>query len=184
MKKSQVDHLLRAARDITGEDKFVIVGSQSLHGKGIEVDALLASIETDLYVPNDERKTELLNAIGEGSQFHETYGYYADPVDERTAILPRKWKQRLINLPPGDTNGAKGLCLEPHDMAVSKYIAGRDKDLVLLEALVSTGLLNRDTLLERLDATSTDEARKSAARARINRHFAGAQIARQKPHRQ
>jgi len=171
MKKSQVDQLLRAAKDVTGEDRFVIVGSQSLHGKGIDVDALLASIETDLYIPNNEKKTELLNAIGEGSQFHETYGYYAEPVDERTAILPKKWRERLVNLPPGDTNGARGLCLEPHDMAISKYIAGRDKDLQLLEALVRKGLLNGDTLLKRLEDTSIDEARKSAARARINRHF-------------
>jgi len=171
MKKSQVDHLLRAAKDVTGEDRFVIVGSQSLHGKGIDVDALLASIETDLYIPNNEKKTELLNAIGEGSQFHETYGYYAEPVDERTAILPKKWRERLVNLPPGDTNGARGLCLEPHDMAISKYIAGRDKDLQLLEALVRKGLLNGDTLLKRLEDTSIDEARKSAARARIDRHF-------------
>src|SRR5690348_2167563 len=143
MKKSELDHVLRAAKEITGEDKFIVVGSQSLHGKGIDVDQFLASIEVDLYVPLQERKTELLNAIGEGSPFHETYGYYADPVDERTAILPRKWKQRLVNLPPGNTNGAKGLCLDPHDMAVSKYIAGRDKDLQLLQGLLDAGHIDK-----------------------------------------
>lgn len=183
MKKWQVDHLLRAAKDITGEDKFVIVGSQSLHGKGIEVDELLASIEIDIYIPDNEKKTELLNAIGEGSPFHETHGYYADPVDERTAILPKKWKGRLVNLPAGDTNGARGLCLDPHDMAVSKYIAGGDKDLALLEALVAKGLLDKDTLLERLNDTLAEEARKSAAKGRIDRHFAGARLAKPKSSR-
>ncbi len=180
MKKWQVDHLLRAAKDITGEDKFIIVGSQSLHGKGIEVDRLLVSIEVDIYIPDNEKKTELLNAIGEGSPFHETHGYYADPVDERTAILPKKWRGRLVNLSAGDTNGAKGLCLDPHDMAVSKYIAGRDKDLALLEALVANGLLGKDTLLKRLNDTLTDENRKSAAKGRIERHFADAQVAKSK----
>lgn len=37
--------MLRAAKEITGEDKFIVVGSQSLHGKGIDVDQFLASIE-------------------------------------------------------------------------------------------------------------------------------------------
>ena len=32
-KKRQIDHVLRAAEQITGEKQFVIIGSQSLHGK-------------------------------------------------------------------------------------------------------------------------------------------------------
>lgn len=185
MKKSQLDHLLRAAKDITGESRFIVIGSQSLHAKGIEVDDLLASAEADLYIPDHEQKTELLNNIGEGSRFHESFGYYADPVDERTAVLPRKWKGRLVNLPAGDTNGAKGLCLDPHDMAISKYIAGRDKDLQLLEALVGLGQLDKQTLLERLDETPADEPRRAAARGRIERHFGAARVAptRKRPKR-
>ena len=171
MKKSQLDHILRAAKSITGEDKFIVIGSQSLHAKGVDVDALLTSAEADIYIPGGEKRTELLNSIGEGSQFHETFGYYADPVDERTAVLPRKWKQSLVNLPPGDTDGARGLCLDPHDMAISKYIAGRDKDLRLLEGLVRLGLLEKGTLLQRLSETPADAARRAAAQARIERHF-------------
>lgn len=33
MKKQQLDHILRAAGRITGQKQFVIIGSQSLHGK-------------------------------------------------------------------------------------------------------------------------------------------------------
>jgi hypothetical protein len=40
------------------------------------------------------------------------------------------WKGRLVNLPPGDTGGVKGLCLEPHDLAIAKYAASREKDFV------------------------------------------------------
>lgn len=162
MKKSHLDHILRAAKDCTGESKFVIV----------DVDSLLMSQEADLYIPGKERKTELLNAIGEGSRFHETFGYYADPVGELTAVLPKGWKARLVNLPHGDTNGARGLCLDPHDMAVSKYIAGRDKDLELLQGLIRQGELDRQTLVDRLAQTSADERIKSVAKARIARHFA------------
>src|SRR5258708_8404426 len=145
MRKSQVDHVLRAAREHSGGvQKFIIVGSQSLHGKYQDiVDDILVSREVDLFIPGKERLTELLNAIGEGSLFHETYGYYADPVGENTAILPRGWKGRLVNLPPGDTDGAKALCLHPHDLAVSNYIAGRATDPTLTSALVHIPLLHR-----------------------------------------
>jgi hypothetical protein len=173
MKKSQVDHVLRAAREVAGgADKFIIVGSQSLHGKFQDiVDDILVSREVDLFVPSEERLTGLLNAIGEGSLFHETYGYYADPVSENTAVLPKGWKRRLVNLPLGDTDGAKGLCLDPHDLAVSKYIAGREKDRIFTSALVRKGLLDRDLLLERLAATKVDERIGAAARAAIDRDF-------------
>src|SRR5688572_21954600 len=106
MKKSQVDHILRAAREHSGgKEKFIIIGSQALHGKHEDVvDEILVSREVDLFIPGKERQTELLNAIGEGSRFHETYGYYADPVGETSAVLPKGWKGRLVNLSPGDTN--------------------------------------------------------------------------------
>src|SRR5258708_14750788 len=155
MRKSQVDHVLRAARGHSGgARKFIIIGSQSLHGKYQDiVDDILVSREVDLFIPGKERLTELLNAIGESSLFHETYGYYADPVGANTAILPGGWKGRLVSLPPGDTNGAKGLCLDPHDLAVSKYIAGREKDRIFTSALVQMGLLDRDLLPQRLADT-------------------------------
>jgi hypothetical protein len=33
MKKREIDHVLRAVGRITGEKQFIIIGSQSLHGK-------------------------------------------------------------------------------------------------------------------------------------------------------
>ena len=180
MKKTQVDHILRAAREISGgESKFIIVGSQALHGKHPDVvDDILVSREVDLFVPGRERQTELLNAIGEGSRFHETYGYYADPISEGTAILPKGWKGRLVNLAPGDTHGAKGLCLDPHDLAVSKYIAGREKDRLFTAALVQKGLLDQALLHERLAATKVEEAIRAAAKAAIDRDFGARRTSR------
>ena len=90
MKKSQLDHVLRAARRITGETRFIIIGSQSLHASRPDVpDTILMSIEVDLIAQNERDRTEWLNAIGVDSPFHETFGYYADPVDETTAVVPR-----------------------------------------------------------------------------------------------
>jgi hypothetical protein len=176
MKKSQVDHILRAAHDICREQrKFIIVGSQALHGKYPDLvdEITTVSREVDLFIPGKESLSDLLNAIGEGSLFHETHGYYADPVGEKTAMLPAGWKGRLVNLPEGDTNGAIGLCLDPHDLAISKYIAGRPKDRDFTAAMVKRGLLDRNLLLDRLKVTKADPALLAAARAAIDRDFLG-----------
>ncbi len=164
MKKQQLDHVLRAAGRITGEKQFVIIGSQSLHGKYPDLpDAILLSAEVDLIASRRPEQTELLDEIGVASPFHQSFGYYADPVDITTATLPRGWKGRLVNLPPGDTDGVKGLCLDPHDLAIAKYIARREKDVVFTRELARRGLIKRKTLLERLAQTQIDDG----VRARI-----------------
>ena len=76
MKKQQVDHILRAAGEITGETQFIIIGSQSLHGKHPNLpDEILVSFEVDLIAKKKPDRTEWLNMIGQDSRFHETHGY-------------------------------------------------------------------------------------------------------------
>jgi hypothetical protein len=172
MKKSQLDHLLRAARRITRSDQFIVIGSQSLHGRYPDLpDELCVSVEADLIAKNARERTEWLNAIGAGSQFHESFGYYADPVDEKTAVLPKGWKGRLVNLPPGDTGGAIGLCLDPHDLAISKYVARRDKDMRVTSELARRGLLDRERLLDLLEATPVDDSAKARIRGHIEADY-------------
>ena len=172
MKKQQLDHVLRSAGDITGQKKFVIVGSQALHGKHPDVaDEIMMSVEVDLFAPNGPDATELLNEIGVDSLFHQTHGFYADPVDEATAILPRGWKGRLVNLPAGNTGGVQGLCLEPHDLAISKYAAWRDKDRVFTRELARRGLVDRGKLLTLLDRTPITPEKRATIRARIDGDF-------------
>ena len=106
MKKRELDHVLRAAGRITHEKQFIIVGSQTLHGRYPDpADEIERSVWVDLFAKNHPEKTENLDAIGVYSPFHELYGYYADPVDEKTATLPQGWRGRWVNLPPGDTEG-------------------------------------------------------------------------------
>jgi hypothetical protein len=173
MKKRDVDHVLRAAGRITGETRFIIIGSQSLHGKYPDLpDDIIRSIEVDLIAGDKVERTDWLEAIGRDSPFHEEFGYYADPVDERTAKLPKGWKGRLVNLPEGDTGGVKGLCLEPHDLAISKYAAGREKDREFTRSLAQRRLLKKDELLKRLEVTPVDAALKERMRHAIERDFA------------
>jgi len=176
MNKQQVDHLLRAAGRILaakGKGKrFVIIGSQALHGKFPNFpDQLVRSIELDLFEIDDDEATGMLEAIGRDSPFHEEYGYYADPVSIGTAVLPKGWKSRLVNLPAGDTDGAKGLCLEPHDLAISKYAAGRDKDREFLAGMVSFNMLDKDLLMKRIAVTPIDEEKRATIVAAIERDF-------------
>lgn len=57
MKKQELDHVLRAAGRITQEKQFIIVGSQSLHGKYPDLaDEIVRSAEVDLIAKNAPRK--------------------------------------------------------------------------------------------------------------------------------
>lgn len=178
MKKQHVEHVLRAAAQITGEKQFIIVGSQALHGKFPDVsDEIAMSVEVDLIAKKNTDRTEWLNAIGQDSQFHETYGYYADPVDEHTAILPKGWRGRLVNLAAGDVTG---LCLEPHDLAIAKYAARRPKDLQFTRELARRSYTRQKRLLELLDLTAVADNVKARIAEDISADFAAARFARQK----
>lgn len=172
MKKRELDHVLRAAGRITGEKQFIVVGSQALHGKHPDLaDEIVKSAEVDLLAAKSPNKTDWLNAIGVFSQFHETFGYYVDPIDERTATLPKGWKGRLVNLPPGDTEGVAGLCLEPHDLALAKYVASREKDLIFTRELARRGIVSEQRLLALLDQMPVEADIHERIRSQIARDF-------------
>ena len=172
MKKQQLDHVLRTAAAITGADQFIIIGSQALHGKYPDLpDEIVRSIEVDLIAKDEQERTEWLNAIGVDSPFHEQFGYYADPVDESTAVLPKGWKGRLVNLAPGDTGKVRGLCLDPHDLAISKYVARREKDIDFTRALARRGLLVKRKLLTLLKVSPVNAKTKERVLRDIEADF-------------
>ena len=155
-----------------GEKQFVIIGSQSLHGKYPDLaDTIVRSAEVDLIASNKPDLTEFLNEIGVDSPFHQQFGYYADPVDATTATCPGAGGNRLVHLPPGDTEGVKGLCLDPHDLAIAKYVARREKDIVFTRELARRGLVLRDRLLALLDQTPVTAELRERIRADIARDF-------------
>lgn len=174
MRRDELEHLLRAAGAIADEDTLIVVGSQAILGTypRAPIDAL-KSMEADLIPTRHPERWNLIDGvIGEGSPFHETFGYYADGVEETTAKLPAGWKARLVPICNDNTRGVRGLCLEVHDLLISKYYAGRAKDLVFTRALIDAGLADKATLLERLAVTEmADEVREIVA-ARIERDWA------------
>ena len=97
MRRSELEHLIRAASEITNEYELVVVGSQSILGAVPSPPAALTvSNEADIYPLRHPELAELIDgAIGEDSPFHTHYGYYAQGVGPNTAILPKGWQDRL-----------------------------------------------------------------------------------------
>ncbi len=169
MKRPQLEHILRAAAAITGTDRFVIIGSQSILGQFPDPPAeFLVSIEADLFSLRTPHDADLIDgSIGEASPFHQTFGYYAHGVGEETATLPAGWKDRLIPFHTPSTGGATGLCLEVHDLAVSKLVAGREKDLQFIGDLLHYRLADPSALRERLAETALAPALRTLCNARL-----------------
>jgi hypothetical protein len=176
MKRSELEHLIRVAGSIADDTEIIIIGSQSILGQFPNAPAtLLVSADADLYPRNRPELAELIDgSIGEGSLFHEQYGYYVQGVSEHTATLPREWRQRLVKLVNANTCGVVGLCLDANDLAVSKYIAGRQKDLEFTRELAAHAMTSADILLARIEETEVPEEHRILVRARIRRDFASA----------
>ena len=137
LERSELEHLRRAASEIIDERQFIVIGSQSILGKYPNApEELLRSREADFIAKNKPESTRMLEAIGEASRFYETHGYYADPVDSGTAVLPKDWKSRLVNVSSPRTKGVSGLCLDPHDLFISKVAASRDKDIEFVKVMI------------------------------------------------
>lgn len=151
MQRSQLEHLIRAAAEITNEYEFVVIGSQSILGAyESPPPECLVSMEADLYPLRAPALADLIDgAIGELSPFHDHFGYYAQGVGPETAVLPRGWPSRLVRLQTQGTNGRIGYCLDPVDLFVSKACAGREKDAAFDRALLRHGLVTLPDALAR-----------------------------------
>jgi hypothetical protein len=171
MQRAQLEHIIRAAVGITGATEIVIIGSQAVLGQFPHAPAdLLVSIEADVFTFRHPEDADLIDgSIGEGSPFHQTFGYYAHGVAETTAILPVGWKDRLIPVRNENTGNGCGLCLEVHDLAVAKLAAGREKDCSFVAALLLRKLAYAALIESRLRASSLSGERLELALARLKR---------------
>jgi hypothetical protein len=174
MKRSELEHLIRAAGSIANDSEIVVIGSQAILGQFPDApSALLVSAEADLFPLHHPELADLIDgSIGEGSHFHELFGYYAQGVGERTAVLPNGWRQRLVRIENANTRGVAGLCLEVHDLAVAKHVAGREKDLEFTRELARHRMTESKTLLARLKGTEVPAEVRKIVEARIRRDAA------------
>jgi hypothetical protein len=90
MKRTDLEHIIRAAGSITGDNEIMVVGSQAILGQFPDApETLLRSLEADIYPKNKSDLADLIDgSIGELSPFHMTFGYYAHGVGMRRPFFP------------------------------------------------------------------------------------------------
>ncbi|HLF30301.1 MAG TPA: DUF6036 family nucleotidyltransferase [Xanthomonadales bacterium] len=154
MKRHEFEHTVRAAGAILGVTDVLVIGSQAIHASvRVSIPEVSRSIEADISAleDEDESKADLIDgSIGGLSIFQETFGYYAQGVTPRTAILPAGWRKRLVPFKTRGTQGVTAHCLELHDLWLSKAAAARPKDVEFCTALIRRGLVDGTTLRFRL----------------------------------
>jgi hypothetical protein len=168
VKRKDLEHLVRAAADIT-KDEIVVIGSQAILGEYPDApETLLVSLEADVYPRYDpDRADEIDGAIGDGSPFHETFGYYAHGVGPETPIAPAGWETRLVRIeaPIAPTGAAIGWCLGSHDLVLSKLAAGRERDLDFALEAIRAELVDIEQL--RLGVELLPESHRKQTRERL-----------------
>ena len=160
MKRSELEHIIRASGAVAGSGEIVVVGSQAILGAHPEAsEELTRSMEADVFPLREPQKADLIDgSIGELSPFHEQFGYYAHGVSPETAVLPANWQERLVAVHNENTGGVTGWCLAPADLAVSKLVAGRAKDVAFVGALLRRGWVNEPELRMALAALPAEAA--------------------------
>jgi hypothetical protein len=153
LRREHLEHIIRAAADVAEDDEIVVVGSQAILASFPDAPpALLASQEADVYPRNrPERAAAIDGNLGDGSAFHEAFGYYAHGVGPETAKAPEGWEDRLVAVRVEVERGrvVTGWCMEAHDLVLAKCAARRDRDWRYAEDAIRAGLVDPAELLRR-----------------------------------
>jgi hypothetical protein len=163
LRLDEFEHVIAAAANVTGEREFVVIGSQAILGSyASPSESMLRSMEADIYPLHDPAAADLIDgALGDGSQFHRAFGYYAHGVGPETARAPSGWQDRLVKreIPPRAVAQPAPIawCLEPHDLVLAKCVAGRDRDWDYAREALRTGLVDLTVLLARVPALPVSE---------------------------
>lgn len=164
MRREDFNHVIAAAAQVAEEREIVVIGSQAILGTVEEPpSSLLISMEADVYPLNDPAKSTVIDAnLGDGSAFHGTYGYYAHGVGPETAKAPAGWTDRLVSVEipsrVGQEDGVIALCLETHDLVLSKCVAGRGRDWDFARNSLEARLVEIDELLLRVGDLPIDRS--------------------------
>lgn len=170
MRREDFNHVIAAAAQVAEEREIVVIGSQAILGTvGEPPPSLLVSMEADVYPRNDPAKAAAIDgSLGDGSAFHGTYGYYAHGVGPETAKAPAGWTDRLVRVEipsrVGQEDGVVALCLETHDLVLSKCVAGRDRDWDFAREALSAGLVDLGELFQRVSDLPVGQAEREHVR--------------------
>jgi hypothetical protein len=144
----------------------VIIGSQAIHGEVADPpDELLQSMEVDMYPLTDPDKAdEIDGALGDGSWFEYTNGYFAHGVGPTTAKAPAGWMERLVRVdvePVVPGRNPVAYCMERHDMILAKLVRGDQRDVDYARVAVRADLVDPNVLGSRIADLPVDEVIRS-----------------------
>lgn len=117
MRRDQLEHAIRTACQIIQHSEVIVVGSQAILGTYDEDElpaAATMSIEVDILPiadSNEEtaRLADLIEGVaGEFSSFEQLHGFSIDGVDLDTAVLPDRWRDRLVKVQNANTAAPAG----------------------------------------------------------------------------
>ena len=149
----------------------MILGSQSILGAiPNPPEFFTMSAEADIYPLNaPELADQIDGAIGEGSDFHDAHGFYAQGVGPETATLPDGWIDRVHRIQNANTDLRVGLCLSVVDLFMSKAWAGRDKDREFCIGLLRHAFVKLEDALAMVHRMPLDESQHRTLTRRIKR---------------
>jgi hypothetical protein len=165
MRRDQLEHAIRTACQIIQHSEVIVVGSQAILGTYDEDElpaAATMSIEVDILPiadSNEEtaRLADLIEGVaGEFSSFEQLHGFSIDGVDLDTAVLPDRWRDRLVKVQNANTAAPSGeprftgWCLDKEDLCVAKLCAFREKDRNFVAALLDVGLVDDGVIAARV----------------------------------
>lgn len=171
MKMEQMYHLIKAVADVTGVYEIIVIGSQSILGSFPNAHPKLVSSKEGDFIPilspeqllqyDNQHYLDLIEgSLGEFTPFQKKYDVFADGCEFNTATLPIGWKDRLIEVQDKGTDLRIAKFLDPHDLAVSKLVAHREKDTDFLKVMYEENMLHTRTLKDRLDAVPSLDIKK------------------------
>jgi hypothetical protein len=175
MTRDELEHAIRAACDVADDDEVWVFGSQAILGQYENApEELRMSAEVDIAPVNEVAKTINIDAnLGELSTFHQAYGFYVHGVSIEAAVLPRGWERRAKKVSNSNTRGKTGLCIEAHDLAVSKLVAFRPKDLDFVRVLLAENLVSARKVLLRIDQLTDNERAPESHREAMREWLTG-----------
>lgn len=165
MNREQLEHAIRSACEVSRDNELYIFGSQAILGQfPLADEKLTRSIEVDVSPKNKPEAVDRIDgALGENSPFHHTHGFYVHGVSIETASLPKGWKKRTNKVQDYMDENKIGWCVEAHDLAASKLIAYREKDIRFVRVLLVEKLIRAETLENRLKLIQADKVLKDRA---------------------
>ncbi len=108
-------------------------------------------MEADLFPLNRPAEAiDIDGVLGDGSSFHEQFGYFAHGVGPEAPVPPAGWELRLKRMVFAANKlwkePAVAWFLHPDDLVLAKLAAGREQDVSYAEAAIREGLVDIDNL--------------------------------------